>query len=147
MPFAGLTLVFFFAVFMAEDGVNCVTEQREGVMQCLNNSAPELFKTFSEQVQGGGGRRRSVDPVFSYNERNCKRGYDFRECVEGELMKCDDPTPSNVINAMFIAMWKSTPCSTIPISASTAPPPASSSRGGTLASLLILPSVLLLLSK
>ena len=34
----------------------------------------------------------------------------LRNCVEEELLKCDDPTPSNVVNAMFIAMWNSTPC-------------------------------------
>ena len=39
-----------------------------------------------------------------------RRGDHLRNCVEQELLKCEDPTPSNVINAMFIAMWNSTPC-------------------------------------
>ena len=39
-----------------------------------------------------------------------RRGEQLRNCVEQELLRCNDPTPSNVINAMFIAMWDSTPC-------------------------------------
>ena len=41
---------------------------------------------------------------------NYRKGDQLRSCVEEELLKCDDPTPSNVVNAMFIAMWNSTPC-------------------------------------
>ena len=126
---------------MAEDGVNCLMEQQDNVLRCLNNSAPELFKTFSE-VQIGNGRRRSVDPVFVYNERNCRRGYEFRECVETELLKCRDPTPSNVINAMFIAMWKSTPCNKISNSASSAVGVTS-----LLLNTVYLPSLLLLFTR
>jgi hypothetical protein len=31
-------------------------------------------------------------------------------CIEDNLMRCEDPTPSNVINAMLLAMRKATPC-------------------------------------
>ena len=34
-----------------------------------------------------------------------------RHCLESELLKCDDPTPSNVVNSMLLAMWRATPCS------------------------------------
>ena len=43
----------------------------------------------------------------------CRKGDQLRHCVEQELLKCKDPTPSNVVNAMFIAMWNSTPCKKI----------------------------------
>ena len=35
----------------------------------------------------------------------------YRHCLESELLKCDDPTPSNVVNSMLLAMWRATPCS------------------------------------
>jgi len=115
------------ALFMAEDGVECVTDHQEALMTCVNQTVPDLFSTVSTATGNGNGngagitRRRSVDPVIVFNEENCRRGSEMRHCVESELLKCSDPTPSNVINAMFLAMWNSTPCTRIARSSSSYP--------------------------
>jgi len=100
------------ALFMAEKGMDCLTGRKEGLLSCVNKTVPELFKTVNNKLQSTypGASRRSVDPVIVFNHENCRKGDQLRNCVEEELLKCDDPTPSNVVNAMFIAMWNSTPC-------------------------------------
>lgn len=100
------------ALFMAEEGIECLTKRKEAILSCVNKTVPELFKTVNNKLQSTypGAMRRSVDPVIVFNQENCRRGDHLRNCVEQELLKCEDPTPSNVINAMFIAMWNSTPC-------------------------------------
>jgi len=96
------------ALFMAEKGVECLTEHQEQVMSCVDQT--DIFSTISSG-SGTGSRRRSIDPVITFTEENCQRGYDLRHCLESELLKCDDPTPSNVVNSMLLAMWRATPCS------------------------------------
>ena len=53
---------------MAEKGVECVTDHQEALMTCVNETVPELFST----VTSDGARRRSVDPVIVFNEKNCR---------------------------------------------------------------------------
>ncbi len=36
----------------------------------------------------------------------CRKGEAIRHCVEKSLLKCNDPTPSNVVNSMLGAMKK-----------------------------------------
>ena len=88
---------------------------------------------------------------ITYFDSFYRKGDQLRSCVEEELLKCDDPTPSNVVNAMFIAMWNSTPCKKLmgishtgwnkaSLSSSTRVGPHSWSHFLTL-SLLLLPSL------
>ena len=45
---------------------------------------------------------------FFYNFR---KGEALRKCVENSLLKCKDPTPSNVVNSLLLSMQKAaTPC-------------------------------------
>jgi len=138
------------ALFMAEKGVDCVSEHQEALMSCIDQT--NLFSTVNTS---SGTRRRSIDPVIVFDKENCRRGFDLRQCVERELLKCSDPTPSNVVNSMLLSMWKSTPCARIRSShySSSAParlPPLSLSNfpiaiAASLASLVvIMPSTRLL---
>ncbi len=104
---------------MAYDGVTCVEEHRDDIVNCINQTVPEIFE--DEDI-------KNVDLiVFDYD--NCRKGDAIRICIEQNLMKCEDPTPSNIINAMLLAMRKATPCQQVSSrwysSAATSP----SSRG------------------
>ena len=59
---------------MAEEGIDCMTERKEGVLSCVNSSLPELFETVQTNIQSTylGARRRSVDPVIVFNRENCR---------------------------------------------------------------------------
>ena len=40
-----------------------------------------------------------------------RKGEALRKCVENSLLKCKDPTPSNVVNSLLLSMQKAaTPC-------------------------------------
>jgi hypothetical protein len=38
-----LIKLFFFSVFMAEEGIGCVEDHRGDIISCLNSSVPEFF--------------------------------------------------------------------------------------------------------
>ena len=39
--------LYCIAVFMSEDGVECVTTHKEEILACINNSVPEVFNTYN----------------------------------------------------------------------------------------------------
>eukprot|EP00095_Tigriopus_kingsejongensis_P009200 maker-scaffold299_size217019-snap-gene-1.32 protein:Tk09200 transcript:maker-scaffold299_size217019-snap-gene-1.32-mRNA-1 annotation:"27 kda hemolymph" len=89
------------ALFMSESGLDCLKSRQESIMRCLNSSSPEMFHS-----------RRSKSNLnwVLFDAQNCRKGEVIRHCVETELLKCDDPTPSNVVNSMMLAMRNATPC-------------------------------------
>ena len=62
------------ALFMAEKGMECLTTKQEGALACVNKSVPELFKTVHDKLSSSypGARRRSVDPIIVFNQKNCR---------------------------------------------------------------------------
>ena len=61
-------------VFMAEEGIECLTKRKEAILSCVNKTVPELFKTVNNKLQSTypGAMRRSVDPVIVFNQENCR---------------------------------------------------------------------------
>ena len=41
---------------------------------------------------------------------HCRKFDAIRKCVDLSLKGCDDPTPSDIINSMLMAVRKATPC-------------------------------------
>lgn len=104
------------ALFMAENGMDCVENHRESIMKCVNSSVPELFNK-REQY--------SNIHLIVFSAENCRKGEAIRVCVEKSLLKCPDPTPSNVVNSLLLSMQNATPCkgsSASYTAASSAPP-------------------------
>nr|CAH7742636.1 unnamed protein product [Callosobruchus chinensis] len=76
------------AMFVAEGGIECMDEQRQGVQDCLNKTL--------------GARLPDTDEL------------DFdtvRTCINAELEKCKDSTPANIVDAFFKFLKKQMPCS------------------------------------
>lgn len=88
------------ALFMSEDGMGCLLEHQESIMNCVNASVPDLFDI--EQTNNMH--------LIVFSQDNCRKGDAIRHCIETSLLKCDDPTPSNVVNSMLLSMRKATPC-------------------------------------
>ena len=97
-------LFFYFSVFMSENGWDCVQDHREDIIKCVNSSVPELFD--GENIK----QKYSNIHFMIYSPENCQRGEAIRVCVENSLLKCKDPTPSNVVNSLLLSMQKATPC-------------------------------------
>jgi len=89
------------ALFMAEEGVECVAEQQADILRCINNSLPHIFS---------GRRRVSRMHFYVFQQENCRKGDAIIQCVEQSLMKCADPTPSNLVHGLLRAMRDTTPC-------------------------------------
>ena len=89
---------------MSENGWDCVQDHREDIIKCVNSSVPELFD--GENIK----QKYSNIHFMIYSPENCQRGEAIRVCVENSLLKCKDPTPSNVVNSLLLSMQKATPC-------------------------------------
>merc|ERR1712001_332720 len=72
---------------------------------------------------GVGSRRLGLEVFNTYNnlhnykmhfyvfqQENCRKGDAIMQCVETSLMKCPDPTPSNLVPGLLKAMKEGTPC-------------------------------------
>jgi len=91
------------ALFMSEDGVECVTSHKEEILACINNSVPEVFNTYNNL-------NSYKMHFYVFQQGNCRKGDAIMQCVETSLMKCDDPTPSNLVHGLLNAMKDGTPC-------------------------------------
>lgn len=89
------------ALFMSENGWDCVDFHREEIMKCVNKSVPELFDSTTSY---------NNIHLIVFSRENCRKGASIRHCVEKSLLKCSDPTPSNVVNSLLLSMQKATPC-------------------------------------
>lgn len=91
------------ALFMSEDGVECVTSHKDEILACINNSVPEVFNTYNTF-------NSHKMHFYVFQQSNCRNGDAIMQCVESSLMKCADPTPSNLVNGLLKAMKDGTPC-------------------------------------
>jgi len=91
------------ALFMAEEGVDCVSTYKEESLACINQSVPEVFNTYNNLNQ-------YKMHFYVFQQENCRKGDAIMQCVEKSLMKCPDPTPSNLVHGLLKAMKDGTPC-------------------------------------
>ena len=106
------------ALFMSEQGVECVTTHKEEILACINQSVPEVFNTYNNL-------HNYKMHFYVFQQENCRyfnplhhcrhvktlrKGDAIMQCVETSLMKCPDPTPSNLVHGLLKAMKAGTPC-------------------------------------
>lgn len=91
------------ALFMSEEGVECVTTHKEEILACINQSVPEVFNTYNNL-------HNYKMHFYVFQQENCRKGDAIMQCVETSLMKCPDPTPSNLVHGLLKAMKEGTPC-------------------------------------
>lgn len=90
------------ALFMAEEGMECVDSHKEEMLSCINSSVPEVFQ--------GGDKSSSGMHFYVFQQENCRKGDGIMQCVERSLMQCPDPTPSNLVHGLLRSMREQTPC-------------------------------------
>jgi len=91
------------ALFLSENGVECVTTHRREILTCIRRSMPQVFNSHNK-------RNNNKMHFYVFQQENCRKGDAIMQCVETSLMKCDDPTPSNLVNGLLKAMKDGTPC-------------------------------------
>lgn len=94
------------ALFIAEGGPDCLSEQKDAIQNCLNSS---FSKYLPKEVQ-------NVDdvPSLKLEEHECRDINVLQKCIVTELERCKEPTPANIVDSLFNFVRKVTPCSKFP---------------------------------
>ncbi|XP_045600946.1 27 kDa glycoprotein [Procambarus clarkii] len=91
------------ALFMAEEGEECINSQKDKIQSCIEEKVPDLEETQSDPLSIGIN-----DLVI--NEENCKKVNAMHQCVVKYTEQCEDPTPSNILDSLIMQILKVTPC-------------------------------------
>ncbi|CAH1966118.1 unnamed protein product [Acanthoscelides obtectus] len=91
------------AMFVAEGGIECVDEQKQGVQDCLN-------KTLGARLPETNELSITNIPTFLFSAKECEDFETVRTCINAELEKCKDSTPANIVDAFFKFLKKQMPC-------------------------------------
>jgi len=89
------------AIFLAENGTECVTANSERIASCLNDSMPQIESLLQDLM---------VLNQSLFDSNNCWLETRIKECVIDNLQTCSDPTPANVIEGLIDSMIYRTPC-------------------------------------
>lgn len=94
------------ALFLAEEGAECVASHYTEILGCVNKSVPEMLRSGHHQ------RQRSRMHFYVFQQENCRKGDAIMECVEESLLQCPDPSPANLVHGLLRAIKDVTPCTT-----------------------------------
>jgi len=89
------------AIFLAENGTNCVLSNSERIASCLNDTMPQIEALLEDMM---------VLNQSLFDSTNCWLEAKMKECVLDNLQTCSDPTPANVIEGLIDSMIFKTPC-------------------------------------
>ncbi|XP_017006603.1 27 kDa glycoprotein [Drosophila takahashii] len=92
------------ALFIAEQGPECLEQSRDGIATCLNN-------TFSSYLPKELGNPADWSlPQLILGPKECVDLYAFETCTVELLEKCETITPSNIVESMFRYVRKESSC-------------------------------------
>ncbi|XP_017054571.1 27 kDa hemolymph protein [Drosophila ficusphila] len=90
------------ALFIAEQGPECLEQSRDGIAECLKtNFGGYLPKDFSTEWNL---------PQLVLGPKQCVDLYNFETCTVSLLEKCEVITPSNIVESMFRYVRRETSC-------------------------------------
>ncbi|KAH8289255.1 hypothetical protein KR054_002403 [Drosophila jambulina] len=94
------------ALFIAEQGPECLEQSREGIANCLNSTfGGYLPKHLTPDWTSGEGL-----PELVLGPRQCVDLYDFETCTVQLLERCEVITPSNIVESMFRYVRRESSC-------------------------------------
>lgn len=90
------------ALFIAEKGPECLSDKKEAIKHCMNI-------TLSKFIPKEGANAENI-PLFKLEKEECTALKNLHLCVVSELEKCNETTPSNIVDSLMKFMMKQTPC-------------------------------------
>ncbi|KAK4316051.1 hypothetical protein Pmani_012756 [Petrolisthes manimaculis] len=91
------------ALFMAEQGKECVEAHMDSIGKCIGERVPD--------IKNSTNNPNSIDMAsLAISEESCKKLNAMHGCVVKYTELCDDPTPSNILDSLITQMLKVTPC-------------------------------------
>ncbi|KAH8300960.1 hypothetical protein KR044_007247, partial [Drosophila immigrans] len=94
------------ALFIAEEGPECLESQRDNIQQCLNST----FSTFISSPDIREHNKITKLPKLVVGESQCADIRNLELCVVRHLEHCTKITPANLIESMFNFIRNETVC-------------------------------------
>ena len=96
------------ALFIAEEGPECLDANKENISNCMNAT----FSAYWPQgvVEGGLMSPPTEIPELVMGPKQCIDLHDFEECVLTYMEKCNEITPANIIESLFRHVKNETKC-------------------------------------
>lgn len=94
------------ALFIAEQGPECLHQSRDGIGNCLNST----FGGYLPKELGQNWTSGSSLPNFVLGPSQCLDLYEFETCTVKILEKCDNITPSNLVESLFRYVRRESSC-------------------------------------
>lgn len=91
------------ALFMAEQGQECVKQHKDGIKACVESRVPDLNATIENPDT------LELNDII-INEESCGKLLAIHDCIIQETSQCEDPTPANILDSLLTQMIKVTPC-------------------------------------
>ncbi|CAK1552879.1 unnamed protein product [Leptosia nina] len=92
------------ALFIAENGPECIQEKQEDIQRCFNSTIGTSFNI------GEGNFTADAMPKIAFGEKECGQFTELQKCVVISLETCSSPTSANIVESLFKFILKSTPC-------------------------------------
>ncbi|XP_057655861.1 27 kDa hemolymph protein-like [Diorhabda carinulata] len=91
------------AMFVAEGGVECIQNRKDGIHDCLD-------KTVGSRLPNPDDISITSLPIILFSEKDCGDFETIRACINNELEQCKESTPANIVDAFFKFLKKQLPC-------------------------------------
>lgn len=94
------------ALFISAGGPECLQEKQQQIQDCLNTTLGRHIPVSSPNSIPG------LDslPSLVFGRKQCTDFMNLQTCVVGELEKCNDPTPANIVDSILTFVLRTTPC-------------------------------------
>lgn len=94
------------ALFIAEEGPECLESQRDNIQQCMNST----FSTYLNSADLQDNSKIKTIPKLVVGEKQCKEIRTLESCIVRHLEHCKKITPANLIESMFNFIRNETLC-------------------------------------
>ncbi|XP_023164802.2 27 kDa hemolymph protein [Drosophila hydei] len=94
------------ALFIAEEGFECLESQKDNIHQCFNST----FSTYFDEIDMHDSNKIKTIPKLVVEEKQCGDIITFENCVVRHLEHCSKITPANLIESMFNFIRNETLC-------------------------------------
>ncbi|KAH8416884.1 hypothetical protein KR222_009911, partial [Zaprionus bogoriensis] len=94
------------ALFIAEEGPECLESQRNNIQQCFNST----FSTYFNGTELQDSNKVTTIPKLVVGEKQCGDIHKLESCIVNHLEHCTKITPANLIESMFHFIRNETLC-------------------------------------
>lgn len=95
------------ALFIAEEGPECFSDQKEALLDCVNGTLSGYLREESEPTPNG------ALPKLVMGKKQCDEMSSLQLCMVQALEGCKESTPANLVESLFKFVRRETPCANL----------------------------------